>query len=46
MNSGMISTGAPIVPMASEGLSIKIKSAFEKHKNKKEKVKNGDNNIK
>jgi hypothetical protein len=47
MNSGMISTGAPIAPVVSEGLSIKIKNSYNKFNNSKEKKdKNGNDNIK
>ena len=46
MNSGMISTGAPIAPVANERLSIKIKNAYNKFNDSKEKKdKNGNNHI-
>jgi hypothetical protein len=34
MNSGMVSTGAPIAPIASTNLSLKIKNSYDKLKNK------------
>ncbi len=47
MNSVMITTGAPIAPIApiaSKNLSLKIKSSFNKFKEKKDK--NGNDHIK
>ena len=39
MNSAMVSTGAPIAPIASSSLSIKINNAYERLKNKRKKLK-------
>ena len=39
MNSMMVSTGAPITPIASSSLSIRINKAYEKLKNKRKKLK-------